>query len=128
LSVYSAGVKQVFRDTLTVADGKVTLINHPCVVKYISSSPVSFRTINSLYPPGNKGDSVALIVYDGTNIIMKIVGSGIANYLCSNHSILIPANGLRINDYLAVECEDFDTSSPGSSTQKKQANISVVYQ
>ena len=128
MSVYPAGVKEKFRSTLTVDDGKVTLINHPCVVKYISSAPTSPRTIDNLSGDSSKGDSVALIVYDGTSIIMKIAGSGIANYLCSNYSIRIPADGLRIKDYLAVECEDFDTSSSGSNTQKRQANISVIYQ
>ena len=128
MSVYPTGVKQVFRDTLTVANGKVTLINHPCVVKYISAAPTCSRTIDNISAPNSEADSVALVVYDGTSIIMKIAGSGIANYLCSNHSILIPADGLRIKDYLEVECEDFDTSSPGSDSEKKECNISVVYQ
>lgn len=127
MSVYPAGVKQVFRDTLTVADGKVTLINHPCVVKYISSTPTCSRRIESASGSDSAGDSVALTVYDGTNIVMKIAGSGISNYLCSNRSILIPADGLRIKDYLAVECETFGTS-PGSTSQKKQVNISFAYQ
>jgi len=123
LSVYPAGVKQIFRNTLTVANGKVTLINRPCVVKHISTCPTSSDTITNFA----SADSVILVVYDGTNVIMKIAGSANANYLCSNVSILIPADGLRINDYLAVECESFG-SSGGSDTEKKQANISVVYQ
>lgn len=123
MSVYPAGVKQFFRNTLTVANGKVTLIDHPCVVKHISTCPTSSDTLTNF----ETVDSVILVVYDGTNVIMKIAGSANANYLCSNVSILIPADGLKINDYLAVECESFGTSG-GSDTEKKQANISVMYQ
>jgi len=123
LSVYPTAVRQFFRNTLTVANGKVTLIDHPCVVKHISTCPTSSDTLTNF----TTVDSVILVVYDGTNVIMKIAGSANANYLCSNVSILIPADGLKINDYLAVECESFGTSG-GSDTEKKQANISVMYQ
>lgn len=122
MSVYPAGVKQVFRNTLTVADGTVTLINHPCVVKYISACPTSSNILNGFV----NSDSIVLYVYDGTNIVMGIAGSANANYLYSNSSILIPADGLRIKSYLAVKCENYGGS--GSTTEKKHANISVAYQ
>lgn len=122
MSVYPAGVKQHFRSTLTQAEGTVTLINHPCVVKYISACPTSSHTI----PNFINSDSLLLSVYDGTKQIMTIAGSGISNYLCSSSSIKIPADGLRINNYLAMRCIRY--YGGGSGTENKYANVSVVYQ
>lgn len=122
MSVYPAGVKQHFRSTLTEADGTVTLINHPCVVKYISACPTSSDTISSFV----NSDSILLSVYDGAKQIMAIAGSGVSNYLCSNSSIKIPADGLRISNYLAMKCIHY--YGAGSDTENKYANVSVVYQ
>ena len=122
MSVYPAGVKQHFRSTLTEAEGTGTLINHPCVVKYISACPTSFETITNFY----NSDSVVLYVYDGTTRIIAMAGSGNANYSCSNSSILIPADGLKIKNYLAMKCEHEYGS--GTTSENKYANISVVYQ
>ena len=100
----------------------MTLINHPCVVKHISACPTSFETLTNFY----NSDSVVLYVYDGTTRIMAMAGSGNANYLCAKFSILIPADGLKIKNYLAMKCEH--EYGAGTTSENKYANISVVYQ
>jgi hypothetical protein len=122
LSVYPAGVKQFFKDEVTVADGVTTLINHPCVVKSISASPCSDFVIAFAV-----GTSLVLNVYDGSEIVLIMAGSAVANYLVSDTSILLPADGLRIGEYLAVECKEY-ADAGGSDTQNKHVNIRVDYQ
>lgn len=123
MSVYPAGVKQLFRDELTVADGKTTVIDRPCVVKSISAAPCSFKAV----APINPGASLVLNVYDGDDIVLIFAGSASANYLATNSSIKIPADGLRINSYLALECKEY-SSAGGSGTENKHANIKIDYQ
>tara|TARA_Y100000592_G_C5480073_1_gene324840 strand:+ start:4307 stop:4675 length:369 start_codon:yes stop_codon:yes gene_type:complete len=122
MAVYPAGVKQYFRSELTVDDGKVTAVNRPCVVKSISSAPCSSKETGF-----EVGPSLCLEVYDGDDIIVVMAGSALANYLCTNSSILIPADGLRINNYLAVRCNQI-VSGSGTGTMNKQVNIRVAYQ
>jgi hypothetical protein len=122
LSVYPAGVKQYFRSELTSTDGKVTVINNPCVVKSISAAPVHDWTV--AFTPGS---SCSLKVYDGDSLIMNMAGSAYANFLVTNTSILIPGDGLRIKNYLALECNVYYDSSSGSLALK-HANIRIDYQ
>ncbi len=123
MSIYPAGAKQLFRDELTVADGKTTVIDRPCVVKSISASPCSFKVLS----PINRGASLVLNVYDGDDIVLIFAGSSVANYLVTNSSIKIPADGLRINSYLALECKQYEAGG-GTSTENKHANIRIDYQ
>ena len=122
MSVYPAGVKQYFKDQLTVADGKTTIINRPCVVKSISAAPCSSNQM-----PYASAVSIALEVYDGGDRIMSIAGSAIASFLVTNTSFLIPADGLRIENYLALTCKQYNAGS-GTTTQNKHVNIKVDYQ
>ena len=121
LSVYPAGVRQAFRSSLTAEDGTVTLIDHPCVIKHISASPYCAYQIAF-----SESSSLILKVYDGTDILMAVAGSANANYLCTNSSIGIPADGLKVKNYLAIEC--FRYNSIGTDAQNKYANVSVIYQ
>ena len=123
MSIYPAGVKQLFRDELTVADGKTTVINRPCVVKSISAAP-SCSKENS---PFVGVVSLVLNVYDGDDIVLIFAGSAAANFLSSNSSIKIPADGLRINSYLALECKEY-SSGGATGTENKHANIKIDYQ
>lgn len=123
MSVYPAGVKQFFRSVLTVADGKTTVINHSCVVKSISAAPCSDWTSASTA----ESPSVVLHVYDGEKIIMAVAGSASADYSNVNSYFLIPADGLRISNLLAVECKQYNAGG-GSDIQNKHANIRIDYQ
>ena len=122
MSVYPAGVKQFFKDEVTVDDGVTTLINHPCVVKAISAAPCSDFAVAFGGPA-----SLVLNVYDGSEIVLIMAGSANSNFMVTDTSILIPADGLRIGDYLAVECKEY-ADGGGSGTQNKHANIRVDYQ
>jgi len=58
---------------------------------------------------------------------MSIAGSAIASFLVTNTSFLIPADGLRIENYLALTCKQYNAGS-GTTTQNKHVNIKVDYQ
>jgi hypothetical protein len=125
LSVYPAGVKQYFRSELNSTDGKVTVINNPCVVKSISAAPVHDYTVGF-----TAGSSCSLKVYDGESLIINMAGSAYAQFLVTNTSILIPGDGLRIKNRLDLECNVYyDASNLYPSEPKpKHVNIKIDYQ
>lgn len=121
MSVYPAGVDQFFRELVTIVQGKVTLIDRPCVVKGFSASPFSSATTSS-----STTHVIVLNVLDGDSIIIKYsptLGPQLSN---TNSPLLIPADGLRISSYLAVQCVLLSGTPAPSDLGYK--NIRVDYQ
>ena len=121
MSVYPAGVKHYFRNELTVADGTVTAINHHCVVKSISAAPMSD------FAKGHPHATIIFDVFDGTSLVLRMSGSVGPNMNNANMDILIPADGIRINDSLKIKCTAINQQSV-SGSQLMHSDISVLYQ
>lgn len=119
MSVYPAGVKQARLEKITVADGKTSLIDNPCVVKSLSFAPFGEYTEAAVTV------SLAFYVYDGDTIIMKFPFIG-PNFLSTNIAFLFPSDGLRVGSSLSFEAEKLDGSVSDSSLSF--ANIRVAYQ
>jgi hypothetical protein len=122
LSVYPAGVKQYYREELTAATGAITAINHPCVIKSISVSPRIKTSVNS-FPV------IILKIFDGTDssMISRFGGSCGANIENTNMSILVPADGIKVNTSLGLEIEVI-VSAGVSTANTTYCSISMMYQ
>lgn len=121
MSVYPAGVKQYFRNELTVADGTVTAIDHHCVVKSISAAPRSELGKLAPYP------AIIFDVFDDTSLVLRMSGSVGPNLHTTNMDILIPADGIRIKDSLKIKCTVI-AAAGASDSQLMYTDISVLYQ